>query len=161
MLWPVIVGLATGVPDAFFQTQAAWGQRPADGPFLPWLHLGLGRARADRRRPAARRGRRPVLRVLAGRHTAWLVTELRVFGVAYPVYLLAVVRPITSMWRFLLLDLPIAAALASAGGRGAREHVGRGWWWRVAAAGRARRWPRMSWWTAVYLTRVPWGDSPP
>ena len=52
-------GCATGVPDAFFQTQAAWGQRPADGPFLPWLHLGLGRARADRRRPAARRSSRP------------------------------------------------------------------------------------------------------
>ena len=100
------------------------------------------------------------IRVLAGRHTAWLVTELRVFGVAYPIYLLAVVRPITSMWRFLLLDLPLAAALASAAARGAKLHVDRTWWWRVAIAALLGL-AAMSWWVAVYLTRIPWSDSPP
>ena len=48
-----------------------------------------------------------------GRHGRWLAVELRVWALAYPLYLLAVVRPITSMWRFLLLDFPIAALVAS------------------------------------------------
>jgi drug/metabolite transporter (DMT)-like permease len=76
------------------------------------------------------------------------------------VYLLAVVRPITSMWRFLLLDLPIAAALASIAARGSRERAGRDWWWRVAAVC-VLALAALCWWTAVYLTRIPWGDSPP
>jgi hypothetical protein len=98
---------------------------------------------------------------LAGRHTAWLATDLRVFGVAYPLYLLAVVRPITSMWRFLLLDLPIAAALASAAARGTLGRtLSPHWRWRVAAAA-VTALAAMAWWTVVLLTRVPWADSPP
>ncbi|WP_426564367.1 hypothetical protein ACPPVT_00325 [Angustibacter sp. McL0619] len=159
LLWPAVVGIVTGVPDAFLQTQAAWGQKPADGPFLPWLTwawAGLGLVGVVLLLGVVFAG----ARLLTSRHTAWLASELRVFGVAYPVYLLAVVRPITSMWRFLLLDLPIAAALASVAARGAREHVSRDWYWRVAAAA-AVALTAMCWWTAVYLTRIPWGDSPP
>ena len=160
LLWPLLVGLVTGVPSAFFETQAAWGQKPTDGPFVPWViwaweHLGvvgvlllLGVVAAG-------------LHQLAGRHTAWLAGELRVFGVVYPLYLLAVVRPITSMWRFLLLDLPIAAALASAAvggslGRTLSPH----WRWRVGAAALVGL-VAMGWWVTVMLTRVPWADSPP
>jgi hypothetical protein len=160
LLWPLVVGLATGVPSAFFQTQAAWGQKPTDGPFVPWvtwawdqmgvvgvlLLVGLVAAGVHQ---------------LAGRHTAWLAGELRVFGVVYPLYLLAVVRPITSMWRFLLLDLPIAAALASAavGGSLGRTLSPR-WRWRVAAAALVGL-AAMGWWVTVMLTRTPWADSPP
>jgi hypothetical protein len=159
VLWPAIVGFATGVPRAFFLTQAAWGQKPADGPFVPWFtwawdQLGVIGVLLLVGVVAG------VLRLLVGRHTAWLATDLRVFGVAYPVYLLAVVRPITSMWRFLLLDLPLAAVLASAAARGARPHVSPHWKGRLAAAvviGLAA----MTWWVVVYLTRVPWSDSPP
>lgn len=160
VLWPVIAGWATGVPSAFFETQAAWGQRPGAGPFLPWLgwawdHLGVvgvlllvGVVVFS-------------LRQLAGRHTAWLASEVRVFGVVYPVYLLAVLRPITSMWRFLLLDLPIAAVLASAAARGALGHtVSPRWRWRVCAAVLVGL-VAMAWWVMVMLTRVPWADSPP
>ena len=35
--WPVVAGLATGVPTAFFDVQAAWGQRPDKGPFVLWF----------------------------------------------------------------------------------------------------------------------------
>ena len=159
LLWPVIVGLATGVPRAFFLTQAAWGQKPSDGPFLPWITWAwdqLGLAGVMLLLAIAAAG----LHVLVGRHTAWLVTELRVFGVVYPLYLLAVVRPITSMWRFLLLDLPIAAALASTAARDGRSRVSRHWRWRIAAAAVVGL-GAMCWWVAVYLTRVPWNDSPP
>ncbi|WP_157371766.1 hypothetical protein [Angustibacter sp. Root456] len=159
VLWPAIVGVATGVPRAFFLTQAAWGQRPADGPFVPWLTWawqGLGLAGVGLLLGVVAAG----LHVLLGRHTAWLTPDLRAFGVVYPLYLLAVVRPITSMWRFLLLDLPIAAALASAAARGARPRVSPHWRGRLALAlllGLAA----LTWWTFVYLTRVPWSDSPP
>lgn len=171
LLWPAIVGVATGIPDAFLQTQAVWGQRPEQGLFLPWLAWawnGLGLA-----------GVLLLLGVLAlgvaavlGRHGRWLAVELRVWAIAYPVYLLAVVRPITSMWRFLLLDFPLAAVLASVLARGRTRRGLRAlgsvsvrvpwaelrWrlaWAAVLAVG------AMTWWAAVLLTRTPWSDSPP
>ncbi|HEX3004133.1 MAG TPA: hypothetical protein VHO27_07975 [Angustibacter sp.] len=159
LLWPAIVGYATGVPQAFFLPQEAWGQRPTDGLFVPWITWafhGLGLAGVGLLLGVVAAG----LHVLLGRHTAWLADDVRVFGVAYPLYLLAVVRPITSMWRFLLLDLPLAAALASAAARGARPRVSPHWRRRLALAllvGCAA----LTWWTFVYLTRVPWSDSPP
>ncbi|MDX6284477.1 MAG: hypothetical protein QOH03_5548 [Kribbellaceae bacterium] len=160
LLWPLIVGLATGVPSAFFQTQAAWGQKPTDGPFLPWITWAWGRMGVVGvllLLGAVAAG----VQQLAGRHTAWLVDELRVFGVAYPIYLLAVVRPITSMWRFLLLDLPIAAALASGAARGGLGRtLSPRWRWRVAAAALVGL-AAMGWWVAVMLTRTPWADTPP
>jgi hypothetical protein len=159
VLWPAIAGYATGVPRAFFLTQAAWGQRPADGPFVPWITWawdGLGLAGVGLLLAVVAAG----LHVLVGRHTAWLAPDLRAFGVVYPLYLLAVVRPITSMWRFLLLDLPIAAALASAAARGARPRVSPRWKARTAAAV-VLALAAMTWWVFVYLTRVPWSDSPP
>ncbi len=159
LLWPAIVGVTTGVPRAFFLTQAAWGQNPSDGPFVPWIAGAWDRLGIT--------GVLLLLGVVAGgihflvgRHTAWLATELRVFGVVYPLYLLAVVRPITSMWRFLLLDLPIAAALASLAAREAGTGLSSRWRWRMAGAAVVAL-AAMSWWVAVYLTRVPWSDSPP
>jgi hypothetical protein len=165
VLWPGIVGLATGVPDAFLQTQAVWGQRPAQGLFVPWISWawdGLGAV--------------GVLLLLAvvgtfvatvlGRHGRWLSVELRVWAIAYPAYLLAVVRPITSMWRFLLLDFPIAAVLASLLVRGRPVAAGQarvGWRelrWRFAAAAVVAV-VTMTWWAGVLLTRTPWSDSPP
>jgi hypothetical protein len=96
-----------------------------------------------------------------GRHGRWLALEVRIYALAYPLYLFAVVRPITSMWRFLLLDFPIAALVASVAMRtssGAR--VVKHWRRRVAilvvplVAG-------MFWWTATLLTYTPWGATPP
>jgi hypothetical protein len=155
VLWPVVVGLATGVPDAFLQTQAVWGQRPEQGLFLPWISWawnGLGLV-----------GVLLLLAVVAafvaavlGRHGRWLSVELRVWAIAYPVYLLAVVRPITSMWRFLLLDFPLAAILASMLVRGGAEAARLRWHelrWRLAAAGLAAA-VGMTWWAAVLLTRT-------
>ncbi len=161
LLWPVVVGIATGIPTAFFQTQAVWGQNPAGGPFVPWFSwawdeagvvgvlLLVGAVAA-------------LVSVVVGRHGAWLATELRVWAVVYPLYLLAVVRPITSMWRFLLLDLPLAAVIASFAVRA--TSLGRPgsplWRWRVAGVA-VLAVAAMSWWVDVLLTRTPWNDSPP
>jgi hypothetical protein len=158
--WPAYVGIATGLPTAFFEVQAAWGQRPDKGPFVLWMQWAW-----------ERHGLFSVavmlslvgtyLALVVGRHGRWLPLEVRVFALAYPLYLFAVVRPITSMWRFLLLDFPIAALLASVAMRtssGAR--VVRHWRRRVAVlilplvAG-------MFWWTATLLTYTPWGATPP
>lgn len=158
--WPAYVGIATGLPTAFFQVQAAWGQRPDKGPFVLWMQWAW-----------ERHGLFSVAVMLAlvgtfialvlGRHGRWLALEVRIYALAYPLYLFAVVRPITSMWRFLLLDFPIAALVASVAMRtssGAR--VVKHWRRRVAilvvplVAG-------MFWWTATLLTYTPWGATPP
>ncbi|HEX8496675.1 MAG TPA: hypothetical protein VF661_05725 [Actinomycetales bacterium] len=161
LLWPAVVGLSTGVPDAFFRTQAVWGQDPGSGPFVPWFTWSYDRAGVVGvllllGAVAA------LVSVVLGPHGAWLSAELRVWAVVYPLYLLAVVRPITSMWRFLLLDLPLAAVIASVVvretslGRPVSPH----WRWRVAAVALAAV-AAMSWWVGVLLTRTPWNDSPP
>jgi hypothetical protein len=176
LLWPGIVGLATGVPDAFLQTQAVWGQRPEQGLFVPWLAWawdGLGLVGVLLLVGVLALGVAAVL----GRHGRWMSVELRVWAIAYPVYLLAVVRPITSMWRFLLLDFPLAAVLASALARGRLPRAGRSvvTGARLVARGRVPwrelRWRLawaallavvgMTWWAGVLLTRTPWSDSPP
>ncbi len=161
LLWPAYVGLATGVPTAFLDTQAVWGQNPASGPFVPWFSWAFDRAGVVGvlllvGAVAA------LVSVVVGRHGAWLAAELRVWAVVYPLYLFAVVRPITSMWRFLLLDLPLAAVAASVALRATdlwrpgSPH----WRWRVAGAALLAV-VAMSWWVGVLLTRTPWNDSPP
>ena len=158
VLWPVVVALATGVPDAFLQTQAAWGQRPGEGPFVAWVDwawsghglLGvlvlLGVVAA-------------YLGLVLGRHGAFLGPVLRTLAVAYPLYLLAVVRPITSMWRFLLLDLPVSgllAALALRAGRPSRRMQVL----RVSVLLALLVLGVLAW-TATVWTYEPFGSSPP
>ncbi|HEV7148134.1 MAG TPA: hypothetical protein VGN48_14175 [Pedococcus sp.] len=158
--WPVVVGLASGLPLAFFKVQAAWGQNPQSGPFVLWISWAWDS-----------HGLAGVLVLLAlvvtyialilGRHGRWLALELRVWALAYPLYLLAVVRPITSMWRFLLLDFPIAALVASVAMRTSTGASVVGHWRRrvgvvalVLAGG-------MVWFTCTLLTYVPWAATPP
>ncbi len=130
--WPVVAGLVTGVPTAFFDVQAAWGQRPDKGPFVLWFEWawqGKGLAGVVVLVALAA----TYVALVLGRHGRWICIEARAWALAYPLYLFAVVRPITSMWRFLLLDFPLAALLASvamrtANGQGVVPH----WRRRVA-----------------------------
>jgi len=158
--WPVVVGLVSGLPRAFFDVQAAWGQKPASGPFVLWLSWAWDA-----------HGFYGVLVLVAlvatyialilGRHGRWLAVELRVWALAYPLYLLAVVRPITSMWRFLLLDFPIAALVASVAMRtssGAR--VVPHWRRRVAVVAVVLV-IGLFWFTCTLLTYTPWNATPP
>lgn len=99
--------------------------------------------------------------LVLGRHGRWICIEARAWALAYPLYMFAVVRPITSMWRFLLLDFPIAALVASVAMRTANgERVVPHWRRRVAVvlvvvvAG-------LFWWTAALLVYTPWGSLPP
>ncbi|MGL4173591.1 MAG: hypothetical protein ACRCTR_05895 [Actinomycetota bacterium] len=158
VLWPVVVAAATGIPDAFLQTQARWGQQPTDGPFrlwIEWAWSGAGIAGVGALLGAVA----TLIHIVVGRHGVWLPVELRVWAIGYPLYLLAVTRPITSMWRFMLLDLPLAAVIGSL--------VVRGSWVRRLSKP-ARVWLLTSgcliglfWWTTILLTRLPWADNPP
>jgi hypothetical protein len=158
--WPVVAGLVTGVPTAFFDVQAAWGQRPDKGPFVLWFEWAW-----------QSKGMAGVVVLVAlvatyialvlGRHGRWICIEARAWALAYPLYLFAVVRPITSMWRFLLLDFPLAALLASVAMRTANGQEVVPHWRRrvavvllVAVAG-------LFWWTCSLLVYTPWGSFPP
>lgn len=160
LAWPAWVGLASGLPTAFFDVQAAWGQQPDRGPFVLWLAWawdahGLVGVLLMVCLVAT------FISLVLGRHGRWLAVELRVWALAYPLYLLAVVRPITSMWRFLLLDFPIAALVASVAMRtstGARvvPH-----WRRRVAVVVVTLLAGILWFTATLLTYTPWGARPP
>lgn len=158
--WPAYVGLATGRSSAFFDVQAAWGQRPQVGPFVLWLDWAW-----------VNRGTFGVvllvgvvaayLCLVLGRHGRWLPLEVRAWALAYPLYLLAVVRPITSMWRFLLLDFPLAALLASVAMRTSTGGQVVPHWRRRMLVLAIPLVLGMLWWTTEFLTYVPWDDSPP
>ena len=160
LAWPLVVGLATGRLDAFFEVQAAWGQRPDKGPFVPWITWAWDRM-----------GLAGVLllvgivvsyvSLLVGRHGRWMAPEVRAWAVAYPLYLLAVVRPITSMWRFLLLDFPLAAIVVSMTVRGADGgHVTAGWPRRLAGLTLVLLAGVVAW-SVTLLAYTPWSGSPP
>ena len=138
--WPVVVGLRTGRATAFYEVQAVWGQRPEKGPFVQWLtwawglHGVFGIALV-----AGCLGAYIVL--VAGRHGRWLPLEVRAWAYAYPLYLFAVVRPITSMWRFLVLDFPLAALVASVAMRTSTGGPIVGHWRRQQSMAHGRRVP--------------------
>jgi len=158
--WPVRVGVASGLPMAFFDVQAAWGQNPESGPFVLWVAWAW-----DAHGPV---GVVVLLSLVAtyialvlGRHGAWLATELRVWALAYPLYLLAVVRPITSMWRFLLLDFPLAALVASVAMRTSTGASVVAHWRRRVAVVAVVLVGGIFWFSSTLLTFVPWAATPP
>ncbi|ACQ81171.1 putative integral membrane protein [Beutenbergia cavernae DSM 12333] len=106
--WPVVVGVATGVPDAYLRTQEAW--RGGDGvtPVLAWVDFAI--------RWLGGPGVLAVAVVVAG--LALLVwaprgrvvgPELVTWSGAYLLYLLGTIQPQSSTFRFLLLAFPLAA----------------------------------------------------
>lgn len=158
--WPLTVGYVSGLPGAFFDVQAAWGQRPDQGPFVLWFSWAWGE-----------HGLISVLVMVAlvatyvalviGRHGAWMPLEVRMWAMAYPLYLFAVVRPITSMWRFLLLDFPLAALVASVAMRTSTgREVVRHWRLRVAVVAVCLVGGILAW-SCGLLPYVPWHVTPP
>ncbi len=158
--WPVVAGVATGVPTAFFDVQAVWGQKPDKGPFVLWLEWAWGdKGFAGVLVLVALLG--TYIALVLGRHGRWISVEARAWALAYPLYLFAVVRPITSMWRFLLLDVPIAALLASVAMRTANGQSVVAHWRRRVAVVLLVLVGGIFWWTCSLLTYTPWGSFPP
>jgi hypothetical protein len=158
--WPVVVGVVSGLPWAFFDVQAVWGQQPDRGPFVLWLVWAWeGRGVAGVVVLLALVA--TYLALVLGRHGRWLAIELRTWALAYPLFLLAVVRPITSMWRFVLLDFPVMALLASVAMRTSTGASVVPHWRRRAAVVVLALAAGMIWFTAALLTYTPWGANPP
>ncbi|HPK11071.1 MAG TPA: hypothetical protein PLP55_00120 [Phycicoccus elongatus] len=158
--WPLVAGWVSGIPSAFFEVQAAWGMQPSAGPFTLWLQWA--------------RDSKGVLGVIvivglvatyisliAGRHGRWIPVEVRAWAIAYPIYLFAVVRPITSMWRFLLLDFPLAALAASVAMRTSNGSQVVPHWRRRVGIVVLLLLIGMLWWSSSLLTYTPWGSRPP
>jgi len=158
--WPAVAGVATGVPTAFFDVQAVWGQRPDEGPFVLWFEWAWqDKGLAGVVVLVALVG--TYIALVLGRHGSWISAEARAWALAYPLYLFAVVRPITSMWRFLLLDVPIAALVASVAMRTANGQRVVPHWRRRVAVVLVALVGGMFWWTCTLLTYTPWGSFPP
>ena len=74
---------------------------------------------------------------------------------------MAVVRPITSMWRFLLLDFPLAALVASVAMRTSTGAAVVPHWRRRVAVVLVVVVGGLVWWTCALLVYTPWGSFPP
>ena len=158
--WPLVAGWVSGIPSAFFEVQAAWGMQPSAGPFTLWLQWAWGS-----------KGVLGVIVIvglvatyislIAGRHGRWIPVEVRAWAIAYPIYLFAVVRPITSMWRFLLLDFPLAALAASVAMRTSNGSQVVPHWRRRVGIVVLLLLIGMLWWSSSLLTYTPWGSRPP
>lgn len=160
LLWPAYAGWRTGIPAAFFDVQAAWGQKPTDGPFVLWLRWAWD-AKGLLSVAVLAGFIGTYLALVIGRHGRWLSVEARVWAVAYPLYMFAVVRPITSMWRFMLLDFPVMALVASVGMRTSTGATVVPHWRRRVLVAVVVLVGGVFWWTCTIWPYLPWGSSPP
>lgn len=160
VLWPAIAGWASGIPTAFFDVQEAWGQRPSDGPFVLWFDWAWG-TRGIFSVAVLVAFVATYLALVLGRHGRWLPVEVRAWAVAYPLYMVAVVRPITSMWRFMLLDFPAAALVASVAMRTSSGAAVVPHWRRRVALLLIPLLGGVLWWTTMIWVYTPWGSHPP
>jgi hypothetical protein len=157
LIWPALAWWVTGSRTAYTDTMAAWRAGGTITPVRPWLDmsrylfgdtwgpvslsfLGVG-----------------LLVMLLGPWASGLGPELRVWPLAYAAYLVAVLDPWTSVFRYLLPLFPVAVVM-----------VGGGWRERPA------RWLRLRtgvfvalgllgqvWWVWELLRFVPPSDYPP
>ena len=109
--WPTICGWVTGVPDGYLQTQSAWRGNHTVEPLIPWGYASRFWFGAWA----------PLVLVVAAIVVLTLVLspsasrlgpELRTWSPAYLGYLVAVIEPGTSLFRFLLLAFPMAGVTA-------------------------------------------------
>lgn len=110
--WPLAVGIATGELTAYTDVQGAW--RGGDTVFLrPWWSMSqflLGEWVGPLVLAAVAVA---VGAWLGGRRARLAGPELQAWCLAYLAYLVVVVDPFTSMFRFLLLLFPVAVMVAA------------------------------------------------
>ena len=106
-LWPLIAGLVTGRPDAFFATQAAWpANQGSGGLFGSWLG-NLVTGTTPIRLVITVCLVAGVLLITLRRSAAVWGLELRVWALAYPLFILATARPTPSILRYGILAIAI------------------------------------------------------
>ena len=149
--WLIVAGVVTGRPDAYTATELAWrAPYVGYGPLVPFSAWFEGAAFWSRMSGGFPVGAVFVLAVLGlavlllGPWGRRIGVDLRLWGVAYALYLLAVFFPQSSTWRLLMPLFPLLGILA----------VPRSRVWRVGlllvfVAGQFA-WLYYSWWVDGY-----------
>jgi len=111
--WPVIAGVGTGVPNAYSATMGAWRSNAGIVPVTPWWYYS---------QYLAGRLAGPVLLLTMLGLIVWWITrrsarviagDLRLWLGCYLGYLLLVLSPSTSLFRYLLLAFPFGTMTAA------------------------------------------------
>lgn len=162
LIWPTMAGLRTGVPDAYTQTMSAWRHGHEIVPFRPWIDNTAFLLFSDSENPRLA----ALIAVLAlalvlvaaavGPWAARLPMELRLWMLAYPAYLGAVLDVGTSLIRYAVPLFPIALVLVGGGLR----RIPR-WWPALAVALIALSLWAQWHWTMGLLVFEPPQDLPP
>ncbi len=117
LLWPVIAALVTGHGDAYTATMSSWRGSHEIVPFRPWLDMSryyFGQTWG----PVWLTVIFVVIAVMVlGPWASRLGPQLRTWSLAYPAYLLVVLDPFTSIFRYLIPLFPLAAVLIGVAGR--------------------------------------------
>ncbi|MEP6630218.1 MAG: hypothetical protein ABJA89_07085, partial [Lapillicoccus sp.] len=102
LLWPVVAALVTGRNDAYTVTMSSWRGSREIVPFRPWLDMSryyFGQTWG----PVWLTVLFVLIAVMViGPWAVRLGPQLRVWSLAYPAYLLVVLDPFTSIFRYLI-----------------------------------------------------------
>ena len=116
LLWPAIAGAVTGQANAYTATMATWRGSGRIEPVKPWLDMSryyFGQTWG----PVWLTVIFVAIAVMVlGPWAIRLGPQLRTWSLAYPLYLLAVLDPFTSIFRYLIPLFPLAAVLIGAAG---------------------------------------------
>jgi len=111
LLWPAIAGAVTGQANAYTVTMSTWRASREIVPFKPWLDMSryyFGQTWG----PVWLTVLFVVIAVMVlGPWATRLGPQLRMWSLAYPAYLLVVLDPFTSIFRYLIPLFPLAAVL--------------------------------------------------
>jgi len=117
VLWPAIAALVTGRGDAYTTTMSTWRASREIVPVRPWLDMSRyywGQTWG----PVWLTVIFVVIAVMVlGPWASRLGPQLRTWSLAYPAYLLVVLDPFTSIFRYLIPLFPLAAVLIGVAGR--------------------------------------------
>jgi hypothetical protein len=157
LMWPAIAGWATGDPTAYTDTMATWRSGGEIVPVRPWWDMAHYLA-GDTWGPIwlAVIGVL-LLAMMLGPWARGLGPELRVWTLSYAAYLVLVLDPWTSIYRYLLPMFPLAVVAVGGGWTDRRERLLP---WRagllvvLGLAGEV-------WWVWELLRFVPPTDFPP
>ena len=128
LLWPTVAGLVTGRADAYTLTMSSWRGSREIVPVRPWLDMSRYYF-GDTWGPVWLTVLFVGIAILVlGPWAARLGAQMRMWSLAYPAYLLLVLDPFTSVFRYLIPLFPLVPILLGVAGY-PRWHSWRSWVW--------------------------------
>lgn len=154
LLWPALAWRGTGEPGAYFSTMGAWSSGGRVRFFLPWLDMSkwlygdLGIVVLAALLVA-------IVAAMAGPWAARLDPVLRVWPVAYALYVMAAQGPGTSTPRYLLPMFPYLVVLLGLGWVEGRRPRWLPTWLRFEVLALAFLWWQWKWISVLWLFTPP------